>query len=113
RPPARTRTSPLRPGGPRDPRRSGRRRSRTARRPRSLLLQLLLAVSLVLAVALALGVQQLLVEVEALVVEDVAHPLRLRAQVGGVVFVRGVLDRDLGADREAVALEAADLLRVV
>ena len=57
--------------------------------------------------------QQLLVEVQPLVVQRVAHALGLRAQVGLVVLVGRVLDRDLRADRQAVALEALDLLRVV
>ena len=54
-----------------------------------------------------------LVEREPLVVQGVAHPLRLRPQVGLVVRVRGVDDRDLLRDAEPVALEPADLLRVV
>ena len=49
----------------------------------------------------------------ALVVERVAQAVALGAQVGLVVRVRRVLDRDLRGDRQPVALQAADLLRVV
>ena len=68
---------------------------------------------LLLAVVGALGVQQLGVEVESLVVQDVAHALGLGAQVVGVVLVGRLLDRDLGGDGQPVALEPADLLGVV
>ena len=60
-----------------------------------------------------LGVQHLLVERQRLVVERVAHPVALGAQVRLVVRVGRVHDRHLLGDRQAVALEAADLLRVV
>src|SRR3954453_7321496 len=70
----------------------------------------LAAVLLVLAVLL---VEQLLVEGQALVVERVAHPVALGVQVGLVVRVGNGLDRHLVGDREAVALQTEDLLRVV
>src|SRR6478735_7158485 len=65
----------------------------------------------VLGVALLLVVDHLLVEGEALVVQRVAHLVALGAQVGLVVGVGHGLDRHLLSDREAVALEADDLLR--
>src|SRR3954463_9509783 len=66
-----------------------------------------------LAVVDLLLVHHLLVEREALVVQRVSEAVALGAQVRLVVRVRRVLDRDLVAHGEAVALEAADLLRVV
>ena len=60
-----------------------------------------------------LRVDQLLVERQALVVEDVAEALPLGAQVILVVWVGHGLNRELVGDREAVALESVDLLRVV
>ena len=64
-------------------------------------------------VAFLLVVDHLLVEGEALVVEGVAHLVALGPQVGLVVGVGRRLDRHLLGDREAVALEADDLFRVV
>ena len=49
----------------------------------------------------------------ALVVQGVAHALGLGAQVALVVGVGHVLDRDLLADAQPVALQAVDLLGVV
>ena len=46
-------------------------------------------------------------------VQGVAHPLGLRAQISLVVLVGGVFDRYLCRDRQPVALQAPDLLRVV
>jgi len=46
-------------------------------------------------------------------VERVAQPVALGPQVRLVVRVGHVLDRDLVGDREPVAGEAGDLLRVV
>src|SRR5215213_2119985 len=66
-----------------------------------------------LRLALLLVVDQLLVERQALVMERVPEALALGAQVLLVVGIGNRLDRDLVADREAVALEAVDLLRVV
>src|SRR5205823_14773123 len=63
------------------------------------------------AVLLTLGVQQFFVEVQALVVQRVAHALGLGAQVCLVVGVGRVLDRDLRAHRQAVPLQPLDLLR--
>ena len=60
-----------------------------------------------------LVVDHLLVQREALVVQRVAHAVALGAQVGLVVRVGGVLDRHLRRDRQPVALQPADLLRVV
>src|SRR5438067_11569184 len=73
-------------------------------------LHTLAAVLLVLPMLL---VNQLLVERQSLMVQRVTETVALRAQVGLVVGVRDGLDRDLVGDREAVALEAEDLLRVV
>src|SRR6185503_18179526 len=101
--PPRTRASLPPPAAPRDPRRSGRRRSRTS----TVLLALLLAVAHVLLV------DHLLVEREPLVVQQVAEPVALRAEVVAVVIARLVLDRDLVGHAQAVALEPDDLLRVV
>src|SRR5919106_2183110 len=66
-----------------------------------------------LAILNALLVDHLLVEREALVMEEMAELLLLRAQVGDVVLVGGVLDRHLVGDPEPVALESDDLLWVV
>ena len=58
------------------------------------------AVACALAAVVAVlrsAVQQLLVEVQALVVQRVAHALGLRAQIRLVVLVGGMLDRDLCA----------------
>jgi hypothetical protein len=61
-----------------------------------------------------LVVDHLLVERESLVVQQVAEPVALRAQVVAVVVARLVLDRNLVGDPEAIPLlEADDLLRVV
>src|SRR5262245_12394912 len=68
------------------------------------------AALLVLAVLL---VEELLVERQSLVMERVTHPVALGAQVGLVVRVGDGLDRHLVADREAVALQPQDLLRIV
>src|SRR4029077_9336125 len=92
------------------PRRNGRARSRRTRSPPSPFVGAILGDR---PVVLALGVQQLLVEVQPLMVKRVSHPLRLRAQIRLVVGVWRVLDRDLRAHRQAVALESLDLLRVV
>src|SRR3954462_10754148 len=67
----------------------------------------------VLLVLAVLFVEQLLVQRQALMVEGVAHPVALGAQVGLVMRVGHGLDRDLIGDREPVALQAQDLLRVV
>ena len=85
----------------RDPRRSARRRARSA------------AISPRRAWRARSRVQHLGVEVEALVVQRVAQLLALGAQVGDVLGVRRLLDRDLVGDRQPVALERVDLLRVV
>ena len=61
----------------------------------------------------ALGLHHLGIDVEALVMERVAHALGLRAQVVGVLGIGHVLDGDLGGHRQPVPLQAADLLRVV
>jgi hypothetical protein len=53
---------------------------------------------LALTVLLTLGMKELRIEVETLMVEDVAHTLGLGAQVCLVVLVGGMLDRDLRAD---------------
>jgi hypothetical protein len=47
------------------------------------------------------------------VVQDVAHPLLLGAQVLGVERVRLGLDRQVLADRQPVPLQALELARVV
>ena len=60
-----------------------------------------------------LGVDELLVERQRLVVERVAHAVALGPQVLLVVRVGRVHDRHLLGDRQAVALQPADLLRVV
>ena len=66
-----------------------------------------------LAVDAPLGLDHLVVEAEALVVQQVAELRGLRPQVGAVVVPRGVLDWNLVGDAEAVALQADDLLRIV
>ena len=71
------------------------------------------ALVLGLRVLALLVVEHLLVDVEALMVQRVAHAVALGTQVVLVVRVGDVLDRDLLAHRQAVALQAADLLRVV
>src|ERR671924_561355 len=58
-------------------------------------------------------VDQLLVERQALVVEGVSEALALGAEVGLVVLVWNRLDGHLVGDRQAVALEPVDLLRIV
>src|SRR5215213_1307315 len=68
---------------------------------------------LALCLALLLVVDQLLVKGEPLMVERVAKALALGPQVLLVVRVGHRLDRQLIADRQPVALEAVDLLRVV
>jgi hypothetical protein len=62
---------------------------------------------------LVLRVQHLLVERQPLVVQRVPQPGALRVQVALVVRVGRVHDRDLLGDRQAVAFEPDDLLRVV
>ena len=57
--------------------------------------------------------QHLLVEREPLVVERVAEPVALGAEVGLVVRVRHVLDRDLIGHGQPVTGQPGDLLRVV
>src|SRR5205807_8863876 len=57
--------------------------------------------------------QEVLIDVEPLVVQRVPHAIGLGAQVALVVGIGRVLDRHLGADREPVALQPADLLGVV
>src|ERR1043166_8542875 len=66
-----------------------------------------------LRVALGLVVEHLLVERQALVVQRVAELVALGPQVSLVVGVGRRFDRHLLGYREAVALEANDLFRVV
>src|SRR6266545_4859356 len=58
---------------------------------------------------------QILAEAHALVVdpERVAHPVALGAQIAEVLSIGPRLDRLLGDDCQAEALDAGDLLRVV
>ena len=65
------------------------------------------------AIVLVLVLDHFLVERQALMMERVAHAVTLGPQVGLVVGVGQVLDRDLVGDRQAVALHARDLLGVV